>query len=306
MKSVFFAIAIACSIASISCSKESDPTPDKEEPKEEIKISDISLSTKTIGIIQPIKFSIEKPTWIGNIVSYKWVTLTPDGESESKTNEKNTITYFPSNKGEHKVEVFVSSLGKEAKSSNKFNVVENDFLLGRFGDNKELISEANEFAGYEKQGLTSGYFWPFTASKPSEALEFKNQQMYETYLFTNDKLVAGNRSVYNVNYNTISYGITRNLSVNHFYTFAIEIANKIFNTDLKPQIEWKSSTSLAQRHSYENDMYSKYDGYGRALFNRDAIRVYAKWSDETKEAEAELRSENSGTKYFIEFTVRKK
>ena len=197
-------------------------------------------------------------------------------------------------------------MGKEAKSSAKFNVVENDFLLGRFRDNKELITLANEFAGHEKQGLTSGFFWPFSATKPNEVLEFKNQQMYETYLFTNDKLVAGNRSVYNVNYSSTSNGVTRNLSVNHFYTFAMEIGNKMFNSDLKPQIEWKSSTTETQKQRYENDRYSKYDGYGWALFNRDAIRVYAKWSDSTKEAEAELKSENSGNKYYIEFSIRKK
>ena len=306
MKNAFFAMLFACSLATLSCSKGSDPKPQKEGSKDEVKISDISLSTNTIGINQPIKYSIEKPKWIGNIVSYKWVTSNPEGKSDSKTNENNSITYFPSVAGEHKLEVYVSSLGKEAKSSTKFNVVENDFLLGRFGDNKELITLANEFAGNEEQGLTSGFFWPFSATKPNEVLEFKNQQMYETYLFSNDKLVAGNRSVFNLDYATTSNGVTRNFSIDHFYTFAVELGNKMFKADFKPSIEWKTSTSQSQKTKYENNTYGKYEGYGWALYNRDAERVFVKWSDSSKEAEAEIRSIGGGTKYYIEFTVRKK
>lgn len=286
-----------------SCSKSNDnPT----EKPEENSISKISFDRQNVGLFQLVTCKVEKPNWAGEVVSYKWQFTNSKGEIFDRTTTKNEVEFSPQYTGTYKVKVTVASKAIEKTTSSEMTVIDCDFGMGIYGNDKKIIIDAKQFDGKTPEtGLSSGFYWPFTANAPDESISFKSGNSYEKYLFSNGKLVGGTSELINEPFNVVSNGVSRNYSYIRFLD-VVDKWNKKFSTANEPVIKWKAGITEDAKKKYETSSSTKFDGYGWALLNRDITDVSVSWSNSSVEYYGYLKAMGDNSKYEIRFAIRKK
>lgn len=288
------------------CGKESETPKPSEKVEEEYKLSDITYDRDVVGVYQTVVCKVEKPSWVGNVVTYKWEFTNPNGVKGVITTDVNQAILHPLVVGKYKVEVFVSSKGIEARSDGEINAVDCDFGVGIFGDSKQIILDAKEFdSKYPESGLSSGFYWPFSSDRPTESVSFKTGNRYEKYIFKNDKFVAGNIEIINEPFRTTPGGADRNLSYFKFLEF-VDYGNRIFSVSTEPTVHWRNGVSEEQKKRYETMGSTKNDGIGWALMNRDITEVTIGWSNSAMEGKAYIKAMGNNSLYEAKISIRKK
>lgn len=296
-------LALLSVILLFSCGKDTGQDDPKGEDQE-TTVGQISKDREVVGHNQIVSLKVDKPKWAGDVVTYKWVSIKPDGTKKETTNSLNEVIYNPAVPGEHKIEVYVSSKGKEGNSKTSFNVINSEYGVGIFGNSKKIIIDAMDYFNKTPSTLLTGFYWPFTSTQPNDYLQFTSANRNDNYIFQDDKLIAGTAELFNMPY---SVGGT-NLTNRSYYHFLEELdkMNKIMGTSQTPVIQWKSGITQAQITKYETQYNTKFDGYGWALSNRDITIITADWSTAKYEAKGYLNSMGNRSLYEIEFAIRKK
>lgn len=289
------------------CSKSDDNTKtDDGGKKEEYKIDKVSFDRTNVGVNQVVVCSINKPSWAGDVVTYKWEFTNSKGETGYITTDKNSSVLSPYFTGNYKVKVYLSSKGIEANNTNELNVIDCDFGVGIFGNDKKVIIDAKEFAGMSPEtGLGSGFYWPFEAGKPSEYISFKTGNSYEKYIFSNGKFTAGTTELINEPFRSSSNGVERNLAYYRLLDL-VDRWNKSLSTNVAPVIKWRAGVTEDQKKKYETIGTTKNDGIGWALLNKDITEITADWSNTKVEAKARISAQADNSKYEMRFAIRKK
>lgn len=304
MKKLLLSFLIVTTLFGCSKSGDSSVTPDKEEVIN--SVSKITFDRDVVGVNQTVICKVDKPTWAGNIIAYKWEFTSPDGKTGTLNTTENSAILAPIQKGKYKIKVYVSSKGIEGNNTGEITTRDCDFGVGIYGNEKKIINDAKEFDNkYAETGLSSGFYWPFTASKPEESISFKTGNSYEKYIFINDKLVAGSTQLINEPFRTVTNGVERNLSYGRFLELALKW-NKVFNTNVEPKIQWRNGITEEAKKRYETSGATKNDGIGWAVMNRDISEITIEWSNNSVEYKAHFKAMGDNRNYEIKFAIRKK
>lgn len=305
MKRILLSFLIVAALN--SCSKSTDPSINPDDKKEEVNsVSKITFDRDVIGVNQTVVCKIDKPSWSGDIVAYKWEFTSPDGTVGTLNTTVNSAILVPFQKGKYKIKIYVSSKGIEGNNTGEITTVDCDFGVGIYGNEKKVIIDSKESdSKYAETGVSSGFYWPFTATKPDESISFKTGNSYEKYIFSNNKLVAGSTQLINEPFRTVPNGVERNMSYVRFLDQSLKW-NKVFNTNVEPKIHWRNGITEEAKKRYETTGVTKNDGIGWAVMNRDISEITIEWSNNSVECMGYFKAMGDNRNYEIKFAIRKK